>query len=800
MSRLRAAMKRLARWSARNPGLALSGLASLTILATTFPLWGTVMNRAGDDIYHLANEMQVAMALERGQNPFGPLDILFGTPILKFYQPLFYLITGSLHALFGIHLVLLHNALTVLAYALSPFALRWSYRALGLSDLAAGLAAFATLGSVAAFGNSYEAYFQAGIVTQSLGAVFFPLFIGSFARLLRERRGLVGAAALFGLTFVSHVIMAVYAVLAGALLFLVGRFPLRRLFWKLAAFSTLCLVLVAFWLVPFLAHQERHRPIPDSVLRTGTTIWFVGLSPGEMNRQLFPGRLLDDAKVLHEDPQGPDDALTDRLNIMGTLTTRVPYVTVLVLLGFLLCLWRLHSLPHRFLATGFVFSLLLLLGPDDVPWLNWIPFSSRIQAFRCVYLMEFFAFGLAGVGLEIVANAGRCWIARRPQPRRRLLHGAGIAICVGALAFHWFQIGWLVHVHIDLRNMAAYELLLDVAREARAGFPLRTHDHYYRANKKRNAWMAYHRLRSICGHWTGLGPSIIRQVCNRFHSPENSLEIGRRMGVGYYLVGTKTDGRMRKLEEADGKNPFHLLKNGRGHWLNRDRRATFLWAADRTALAVCDDSQWFYLSRGWLTRSSSRGRNEPPVPVRMPADRRITAELLELMSSVWILSPDRLQEADLEALAAYSASGGALYSVEPLHGVESRPIPARGRSFLDELRGPVNEPQVRFRKIRARLGGPFEYEIEADRLRLVLLPELAASGWHAVLDGEPTSVFAAGPDLVAAIVPEGRHCLRFWWQTPTRELVLILASAAGWACVLAVIAVPWIRGLRRRRR
>ena len=80
MNRVKATVRWMVRKALENPGGALAWLATLTILVTTVPLWGTTMNRAGDDLYHLANEAQVAMALERGQNPFGPLDIMFGTP------------------------------------------------------------------------------------------------------------------------------------------------------------------------------------------------------------------------------------------------------------------------------------------------------------------------------------------------------------------------------------------------------------------------------------------------------------------------------------------------------------------------------------------------------------------------------------------------------------------------------------------------------------------------------------------------------------------------------------------------
>ncbi|NOZ86684.1 MAG: hypothetical protein GXP49_10515 [Deltaproteobacteria bacterium] len=784
MSMVRLLLSRLVKWIRNDPGASLAWLASLVVLVTTAPLFGVTMNRAGDDLYHLANEIQVAMAIKRGQNPFGPLDIIFGTPILKFYQPLFYLITGSLHALFGFNIVFLHNALTVLAFAASPLALHWSYRQIGLSSLASGLAALLTLASVAAFGNSYEAYFQAGIVTQSLGAVFFPLFIGAFAQLLKGKRGPVSTSALFGLAFVSHAIMAVYAVLSGALMFLVGDFRLRRLFWKLASFSILCFVLVAFWLVPFIQHQERHRPVPDLVARNGTTIWFTGLSPSQLDQQLFSGRLLDDAKVLHSGHQGPADALTDRLNIMGTLTLRMPFVTILVLLGFFLALLHLHDFAHRFLVSGFVFSLIMLLGPDDVGWLYWIPFADRIQVFRAVYLVEFFAFGLAGAGLKIVFDGLRRFFQDHEFLTGKKKKVFFSAAAVSGLAFLFYQVGKLVYVHVDLRDMSAYEKLYDVAKYARAGFPLRVYDYYKRSDKRRNAYMSYKGMRSVCGHWGGVGPLVTMQVCTYLQSPLKSLTLARHLGIGYYLVGYHQD-KLLRTGMKESKKPFVRLAYGRGHYLFKDTRAHYLWAASRPILVIANNAQWFYLNRSWIqSMAASNDRLQPATFVRLPAGVKLSPNTFSGFEEALILDPTRISKHEKKLLARISSSNEmAIYSVTPIKGIKTKPIPTSRKSLTGSSMGPVGE-QPKFRKISARLGGPITYEVTMNKPGVVVLPEIAVDGWQSSLDGSKTTVLEAGPDFVSAVVPKGRHVLCFRWRTPRREELLDLLSIMGWLGVI----------------
>ena len=65
---------------------ALPILAAILTLVNTHILLGPVLNRSGDNDYHLLNEFALLNGILGGDNPLGPQAMEFGQPILRFYQ------------------------------------------------------------------------------------------------------------------------------------------------------------------------------------------------------------------------------------------------------------------------------------------------------------------------------------------------------------------------------------------------------------------------------------------------------------------------------------------------------------------------------------------------------------------------------------------------------------------------------------------------------------------------------------------------------------------------------------------
>lgn len=758
------------------------------------------LDQSGDLTYHLGGEYQVAEAIKEGRNPFGPLSINFGSPMLKFYQPLLYLLIGAIHAVTGVDILVVHHIVLLLLFLITPLALYYGYRHVGLPEVAAGFGVVLNALSVAGFGNSLEAYFTVGVVNQMIGAVFFPLFLGFFNQLLQGKRGPVPVAFLFALTFISHVMMAVYATFAGGLLFLTERRPIRSVLKPLAAFAVLSGLLLTFWFVPFVAAWEKHRPIPKSADRASYAFYLASLTLGETSKLLFTGRLLDDAHASKlEGNQNDLDALSDRVNMCPTFVTRPPVITVLVLLGFVLVLvFRLRSPPHRFLVAGFLFSFLVLSGPDDVPWLRYIPFTKRIEFFRSTYLFEFFAFGLAGAGIQIAGG----FVASRAKDFKRPLLVAvrvGVAslVLVGAGLFFYLFFK-LVSIHVTMATNQFFERSVAIAEPSAKGFPLRiVVDHKsFKMDKRQTSYMGGRGLRTVCGHWRIIGPSSAEYLCGAVRQTLTDPSIARRIGIGYYLVHRDHAKAFEQLKDSAGAKVMRQVKRGYGHYLYRDTKATYLWAADRAVLTIASAAQWFYVGRAWVGEIQKETHGAPPTPVRPPEGRPIDAQMLKAVEGVWVLSPERLTEADIRVLADYAKGGNRVFSVKELPGVETSPLSGDGPRLFDTMMPAGSTSSVEIVQKEAAVGGPFVYHVRTASPRFVVLPDYAVDGWRVQVDGKDSGLFTAGPDMVGAFIPAGSHTVRMWWA----------ASRFEWLCygislvTLAGILAAFLIGRRRKRR
>jgi hypothetical protein len=782
------------------PGLVLAAYASVLILCSTAGTLSRQFDQTGDLPYHLAAESAVAQAFSEGKNPLGPLELNFGTPILENYQPLLYLGNGLFGAVTGIDMLLVHNAAIVLLFLLTPFAARLAYRAIGLPDLAAGLAAAIALLSVAGFGNSFESIFSTAVINQLVGAVFLPLFIAVFARLLREGIYPMRAAALFALTFLAHVMMAVYAVFVGGLMFVTDKWDLRRIWKPLALFCGLGALLVAFWVVPFVSQQLRHRPIPDLVALPTAGYLQTALSPGQATRLLISGRLLDDPREPDVAARTGDDAVSDRMNMASNPGTRLPIVTVLALAGLLLSLLRLRVFAYRLLVAGFAFSFLLLMGPDDVGWINYLPFAGRIQFFRCTYLLEFFAFGLAGAGLEMIA----AFVYRRAVKLGRRIRiavaCAGAATAIAGFWLHVVLVGHLANLNVNPLPVDDFEHAATVAAPAQAGFPLRTlikSDDRQR-DKRNGAYLGYRGISYVCGHWRIVGPLIARDLCYLLAEPGRSMAVSRRTGIGYTLVDRKRATALQALEHPKGKTVMRQVKRDAGYYLYQDTGAAFAWDASPAVLTVANDAQWLFLSRSWLAKLGRAAAGSPPTPVLRPRGLELTPRLLDSFRAVWILDPSQLTAADYSALNEFAGGGGPVFSVARIPELDTEKVFPAKRGVLATVADRAGEADSRARLVSAQVAGPYVLEVDAAKPTVVVVPTFAVDGWEAEVDGEPAPVLPAGASFVAVPVPVGKSRVAIVWRTPRAAAGLLAVSGVAWASIL--FAGVWIVVRKRRKR
>ena len=818
--------RRIAGFLATHGHHLLPAAAAIASLATTWIIVGPVLNRAGDDLYHVLNEYAIARAIYSGDNPFGPLGMEFGQPVLRFYQALFYLNTVGWRLVAGLDLRLVHNLTIVVCFALSPFSYAYFLRKLGLDRWTAGVGGFLSLISVAAFGNSFEAYFEAGIVTQSIGGLFFPWFMGHFIGMLRGENRPTTTAFLFAVAFLSHAIMSVFSVFAGALYFAVADVGLRRNVKRLAIFAVVGAALAAFWALPFVEHTRTMRPIPDSIIRGRGVHWFTSVSTSELSMVLRTGRLLDDPPRMG-DKRDADDKLMDQISIIGTLKTRPPVLTILTAFGAIVALAGVRRSSRRFLLAGLTFSLMLFAGPDDFRWLRFLPFIQEIQAFRCTYLVEFFAFGLAAIGVGALGRAGLALVATR---RRRITAvTAAVAlslVAAGGAAWTCVEIVLLGEVHMNLRATPELDEVVDAASSLQhQGYPFRIQPKFKAgiSSKVRQAWLNVHGFESYCTHWKGTGPTAAYHTCMSMTGPSRSGALFSLLAARWFIGSDKEIDPFAKALDDDRVPLFERIPDGKSRARKKPSALTLLDSGHdhflrplvgRPLPVVCSDAHWIWIVKSWITRfRPNLWDTRTPIPMRVRAGELAASGLLDVADAVLYLDHSRAAE-DAPALAR-AAGRVRVISTRPIPGVAV--VPPGMKSTWDLLPGPrplargapdgereeldpgLDASEIEMLDLGRKSFQRFVFDVDNLKPVVALLPMEAVPGWSASLDGARTPSFAAGPDLVGVYMPAGAHRLELRWDMPARHVAWLIVSLAALAAVLAAWAVRAFRAARSPR-
>lgn len=802
--------------------------ATILTLSHTYILLGPVINRSGDNMYHLLNEFAILTGILGGDNPLGPQGMEFGIPILRFYQSLYYLLNVGTHLLTTIDLKTMHNATIVFCFGFSPFTYMYCLRKFGLNRFAAGIGSLASMLSIAAFGNSFEAYHQAGIVTQSMGGFFFPWFMGHFVGMLRGENRATSTALLFALAFVSHAIMSVFAVFTGALYFLVSSRSITKMgLRRMIPFCILGATLVAYWVFPFIEHTEKLRPVPDSIIRGGVH-WFTSVSKDEMTMVLFTGRLLDDPPR-KGDARNENDKLMDRISIIHCLKPRFPGVSILTGLGFLVALFGIRRTSRRLLLSGFLFSLFLFAGPDDYPWLRYLPFMKNIQTFRCTYLVEFFAFGLIGIGVETVFRRLILFVlARKTKWLRNSLIVLWSLMAMTGVGLAGTEILLLGYTHLMTRDTAYMDAMIDACSTLEnKGRPYRISPKYTGRYKLRQGWFSVHGYIPFCTHWKGVGPTAAFYLCSQLGTPAGKGDLNALAGVRFFSGEEKEITQLTNAKDGDGATRFERLKNGpdrfekpnKWHYLIDTGRNHFLRPlVGKPMPAVVNHSQWMWLTKSWTERYHNLlWESETPIAMRVFAGDLKKSGLLDAAPAVLYLDHSKLDQ-DLPALKSYSEKGGIVISPVEIPGVETVALGEKPKNRVWDLwpeqrrtpriptRDHREESDPGFEKAsvtrltkNSRSVQYFAFDVDVLDPVVAILPMEAVPGWNIILDGKPAYTTAAGPDLVGVYLNEGAHRVEFRWELPPLGFVSLLMTFISLGIVLIVLlpaAWRWFRQFR----
>jgi hypothetical protein len=793
-------------------------IAGCVVIAACAPLLGPVFYRAGDNAQHLLAEHALAETIRSGGNPFGPLGLEFGLPLLRFYQPLFHLWTASWHVATGLDLRALHLFTMVGCFALSPLSNCYFFGKIGLGRWTAGAASLLSVISVAGFGNSFEAYLSTGIATHAAGALFFPLFAGAFAGLVRGENNPLSVALLLSLSVVAHVTMAIYAMLYMVLHVRAAlRLDGKRLV-RLGVCGTLVVGLTAFWLLPFIEHTGRSRPVPDAVaLGEGVSWWHDGVTRPELAGLLASGRLLDDARAVGRN-RDRQDLLIDQLNLMETRRSRFPVVTMLAALGAFFAVIGFRRPGNRLLLAGFALALMLYAGIDDFPFLRVLPFVDRMQVFRSAYFVELFAFGLAGLGLvaplKLLAVLGRSFTR---TPARLGVCGVAAALTVLAVAGIVREAYTLGGLNLD-RNAIVDpgETTRECPPLPRPGYPFRTVTRYDSFFRTEGGCLRPFGFEDHCSQWAGIGPTVGQRLCGSLRRDDAGEDLHELAGVRWFAGraarkrhptrGAPLPSRSfaKAVEPGALAEPPDLPADE--YLLTTSQNSFGAALAGPVVAVIADDAEWLAIVSSWLAvHADAFSSARTPVPLRLEG-----ASSRELPGGVHglIVAPGGGKRAGNAAPGARVRGVPVVALEDPLEP-GSMPVAWSGalwRRMEDSMtQRPMTQDRVAHGTATTALEGipgpgsayqSFSFAVESSAPLVLVLPMGAHPGWGATVDGRIANVFPTGPDFVGLLLPAGSHEVAFEWKMPFAHRLCTVVSLLS----LLFVVLALLGKVRRPRR
>lgn len=685
--------------------LALVGLTCLFDLVVLRGETSAAPN-LNDSSFHLQMVRWASGQIHRGRVPLDGWfpDFSLGSSFFHHYQSLAETLTAYAALATGSGDQTTYLWILYLLLALWPISVYLGARLLDWDRWTAAAAAAVSPLIVSAPGYGYEhaSYIWRGygVYSQLWAMWLLPIAWGLTWRAVARGSRYAAAAAALALTIACHFITGYLAILTvGVWVIVVGAGFFRRV--GRAALVTGGSLLVAAWVLVPLVRDTKWTT--QSAYYTGS-IFNDSYGARKVLGWLVTGKLFDNG--------------------------RFPVITVLVLVGALVCLARARAeMRARALVGAFTLSLLLFFGrPTLGPLLKLLPGFGDVQIHRFIMGVHLAGILLAGVGLAWLLRTASTWGARLAAGRLALGRYAVVATpvllvvaCVGVLAPAWTaQASYDRHGAVLIRAQQA--------ADATDGLAI---DRLVAIVKARHDGRVYAGLRANWGHDYTVG----------------------YVPVYAWLADRDVD--------AIGFT-FRTIAS-----LSTDVEAAF----DETNLA-----QYEMLNVKYLLLPSS---HQPPVPARLLATSGGN-RLWEVQTTGYSQVVDRAaavtaNRTDLEqATRDFRSSSLASRGIYPGVAFAGAPAPAPTFAGAAPAAAPAGTVVAQSQTLQDGIAAA---TVEANRPAVVLLKASYDPRWTATVDGFPESAVMMAPSLVGVEVPVGRHVVQFRYA-PYGDYPLLLAIGA----------------------
>ena len=422
------------------------GPLSLVGVAVAFNLWVLraevlPVRQLNDSSVH---QSMVQWALDRMQAGHLPFDgwypyLGMGSSLFHHYQSLPHTLTGVLAMAVGPDWAFSGTLYVLLAAW--PISVYLGARLLGWDRWSAAGAALVSPLVVSTPGYGYEhgsyTWRGLGVWSQLWGMWLLPLAWGLSWRAVAGRTKTLAIAALVvGLTAACHFITAYLALLILPLWVLIKPSEFLRRLWRGAVVGVGGLLIVSWVIVPLLS-DARYNTVSQYMVGT---FWDDSFGARKVFGWLVTGKLFD-----------------------GSDPSRIPVISVLALLGLLVCVVRFRSDERaRALIVAMGLSLFLFSGRDPFgPVIDLIPGNGDLLLHRFIMGVHMAGILMAGVGIGWIVSLVR---SRTPAHAVGLARWGVVAV-VAAVAVVALAPAWTERAAFDelggtwLRNQRAADAL-----------------------------------------------------------------------------------------------------------------------------------------------------------------------------------------------------------------------------------------------------------------------------------------------------------------------------------------------------
>lgn len=335
-----------------------------------------------------------------------------GGPHFRQYHSTPHQLAGYAAQFLGAERVL--HILLYLLLAFWPLSVLWGARLLGWGWWASSAAAVVSplIVSTPGYGFEHASYAWRGLgLWSQLWAMWtLPIALGLSWRAISRGRGYATAAAVLAITIAFHMFVGYLALAALGAWALLKRGQTMRRAIRSALVAIGALAGASWVLIPLMTDAKW----VNSSIYLRDTFWTDSFGARKVMGWLITGQLFDSG--------------------------RFPIVSILVAIGFGVCIWKFRTMePARSAIAFFVLSLALFFGrPTLGPILKILPGAEDLQLHRFIFGVHMAGIVLAGVGIAWIGRS-LAWMFQRVS-RRALPAGVVALLVVGALMPGWKDI------------------------------------------------------------------------------------------------------------------------------------------------------------------------------------------------------------------------------------------------------------------------------------------------------------------------------------------------------------------------